>query len=251
MGPRHGPSFLEYCELNLSPEQVAAARSVGCAFFPASELQVQRLTMQQRIFRVEGKPFLLSRDGSYYETAGTLRVLIADVVMPEPEPAPEPAAEPEAPAPEAIRPEAPEPEAIDAPEPEATVAPTPEPAPIAAEAPPAPRKRGRPRKLPLAALPPAEPEEASPAAEAAPAPRKRGRPRKLPLAAPLPIEPEPEDPGVAVEAPPAKAAAAATPAAGDTARSERRARLARRRAGGPVPNWQTAGPARRGRLRRF
>ncbi|MDB5373733.1 MAG: hypothetical protein JWP04_2375, partial [Belnapia sp.] len=66
--------------MNLSPEQVAAAKSIGCAFFPATDLQVQRLTMQQRIFRVDGKPFLLSRDGSYYETAGTLRVLIAGVL---------------------------------------------------------------------------------------------------------------------------------------------------------------------------
>ena len=59
----------------------AVPRLPNCAFFPATELQVQRLTMQRRIFTVEGKRYLVSRDGSYFETAGTLRALIDKVVL--------------------------------------------------------------------------------------------------------------------------------------------------------------------------
>jgi outer membrane biosynthesis protein TonB len=208
--------------LNLTPDQVAAAKAIGCAFFPATEMQVQRLTMQQRVFRVDGKPFLLSRDGSYYETAGTLRALIANVL---PEQTESPAA-----------------------------APTPIPEETAAEPPPA----GEPTPEP-APPEPAQPETASPQPAAPAAPRKRGRPRKAvappaavqaepePEAAPKPVpEAVPEPP--APESPPPVAPAAPAPDTG--ARSDRLARLARRRAGAPLPKWRTAGPARRGRLKR-
>jgi hypothetical protein len=64
--------------LDLTREQLAAARAAGCAFFPATEIQVQRLTMQRRIFRLDGKPFMVTRDGGFYETHGTLLRLIED-----------------------------------------------------------------------------------------------------------------------------------------------------------------------------
>ena len=220
--------------MNLTPEQITAAKAIGCAFFPATEMQVQRLTMQQRVFRVDGKPFLVSRDGSYYETIGTLRALLAaaavqarppqNATVPqdvsrqsEPDPAPEaePAGPPAMPetAPQAGPPVA-EPSIVESAAPAAATA---------------PRKRGRPRKA--AAAPPPEPRE--------PEPRE-----------PEPREPEPLVEAEAAEAPPP--AAAAPPEFGEAARGGRLARLARRRAGGPPPpKWQTAGPARRGRLKRF
>ncbi len=201
---------LELSHLNLTPDQVAAAKAIGCAFFPATEMQVQRLTMQQRVFRVDGKPFLLSWDGSYYETAGTLRALIADVLPEQPK--------------------------------SLAVAPTPIPEETAAEPPP------------VNAPPPepAQPEAASPQPPAPAAPRKRGRPRKA-VAPPATVQAEPEAapepvPEAVPESPPSAAPAASAPDTG--ARSDRLARLARRRAGAPLPKWRTAGAARRGRLKR-
>jgi outer membrane biosynthesis protein TonB len=202
--------------LNLTPDQVAAAKAIGCAFFPATEMQVQRLTMQQRVFRVDGKPFLLSRDGSYYETAGTLRALIANVL---PEQTESPAAAP-TPTPEETAAEPP-PAGEPAPEPAQPESESPQP-----PAPAAPRKRGRPRK---AAAPPA-------AVQAEPEPAPEPVPEPAPEAVPEPPEPE--------NLPPA------APAPDTGARSDRLARLARRRAGAPLPKWRTAGPARRGRLKR-
>ncbi|MDO9713522.1 hypothetical protein [Paracraurococcus lichenis] len=64
--------------MDLTSEQFAAARAAGCAFFPAIEAQVQRLTMQRRIFRLDGKAFMVTRDGAFYETHGTLLQLIED-----------------------------------------------------------------------------------------------------------------------------------------------------------------------------
>ncbi|MBL6456047.1 hypothetical protein JMJ55_11985 [Belnapia sp. T6] len=202
----------------LNPDEVAAARAIGCAFFPATELQVQRLTMQQRIFTVDGKRYLVSRDGSYFETVGTLRALLAKYVPPPPPPdqaQPEPAPVETAP-PAAELPEPPPAEA----EPAAAV---PEPPPAESE--------------PVAAAPELPPAEAEPAAEPAPAadatPRRR-RPRKT---TPPPPEPAP------LPAPSAPEASAA--------RSDRLARLARRMAGGELPRWQVAGAARRGRVKLF
>ena len=63
--------------MDLTQEQVEAAKACGCAFFPATEAQVARLSMQRRIFRIDGKPFLATRDGGgFFETQGTLSVLI-------------------------------------------------------------------------------------------------------------------------------------------------------------------------------
>ncbi len=176
-------------------------------------MQVQRLTMQQRVFRVDGKPFLLSRDGSYYETAGTLRALIANVLPEQTE--------------------------------SSAAAPTPIPEETAAEPPPA----GEP------APEPAPPEFASPQPPAPAAPRKRGRPRKA-VAPPAAVQAEPEPAPEPVPEPAPEAVPEpenlppAAPAPDTGARSDRLARLARRRAGAPLPKWRTAGPARRGRLKR-
>ncbi len=63
--------------MDLTREQIEAAEACGCAFFPATEAQVARLSMQRRVFRIDGKPFLATRDGGgFYETQGTLSVLI-------------------------------------------------------------------------------------------------------------------------------------------------------------------------------
>ena len=63
--------------MELSREQVEAAKALGCAFFPASEAQVARLTMQRRIFALGGRPFVATRDGGgFHETHATLARLI-------------------------------------------------------------------------------------------------------------------------------------------------------------------------------
>jgi hypothetical protein len=211
---------LERSHLNLTPDQVAAARAIGCAFFPASELQVQRLTMQQRVFRVDGKPFLLSRDGSYFETIGTLLALIA-AAPPALAKTPAEAFVREA-VPEVVR------EATPAAPPPLEPPQSGEPAPAEAAPSAAPRKRGRPRKVAAASTT----ARAEPQPEAPPEPETASEA----MAAPSPVEsPSP--------------ASSAAPIEG--ARGSRLARLARRRAGTPPPKWQTAGPARRGRLKRF
>jgi hypothetical protein len=43
---------------------------------PATEDQVRRLAAQRRIFRVEGRPFVATRDGGFFETWATLAALI-------------------------------------------------------------------------------------------------------------------------------------------------------------------------------
>jgi CspA family cold shock protein len=63
--------------MELTREQYEMARACGCTFFPASEAQVARLSMQNRIFVLNGKPFMATRDGGgFYETHGTLARLI-------------------------------------------------------------------------------------------------------------------------------------------------------------------------------
>jgi hypothetical protein len=64
--------------LELTPDQQQAARTCGIAFFPATEAQVQRLTMQKRIFRLCGKPFMATRDGGFWETHGTFLKIIEE-----------------------------------------------------------------------------------------------------------------------------------------------------------------------------
>ena len=62
--------------MELTPNQHRAARACGFTFFPATEAQVQRLTMQRRIFRIDGLPCMATRDGAYWETHGTLLRLV-------------------------------------------------------------------------------------------------------------------------------------------------------------------------------
>jgi hypothetical protein len=63
--------------VDLTQEQVEAAKACGCAFLPATEAQVALLSMQRRIFRIDGSPFVATRDGGgFFETQGTLSVLI-------------------------------------------------------------------------------------------------------------------------------------------------------------------------------
>jgi hypothetical protein len=63
--------------MHLSPDQVAAAVFVGVGFPRASPDQVQRLSMQRKVFRIGGEAVLATRDGSFFETAATLERLIA------------------------------------------------------------------------------------------------------------------------------------------------------------------------------
>ncbi len=63
--------------MDLTEEQVEAAKACGCAFFPATEAQVALLSMQRRIFRIHGSPFVATRDdGGFFETHGTLSLLV-------------------------------------------------------------------------------------------------------------------------------------------------------------------------------
>jgi DNA-binding protein H-NS len=66
--------------LQLSLYQIAAAKACGIAFTPASPDQIQRLSMQRKVFWIDGQPHLASRDGSLFETAATLERLIAGEV---------------------------------------------------------------------------------------------------------------------------------------------------------------------------
>ncbi len=80
--------------MQLSNEQADAARALGCRFIAATEAQVRQFSMQRRVFTIEGKPFLAARQDGFYETAGTLQALIADVMRRKAAPpAQEPAAD--------------------------------------------------------------------------------------------------------------------------------------------------------------
>ncbi len=61
--------------MELTPGQLRAARARGCVLTPATDDQVRRLSMQRRIFQVDGLPFVAARDG-FFETHGTLAALI-------------------------------------------------------------------------------------------------------------------------------------------------------------------------------
>ena len=62
--------------LELTQHQIAAARTLGFTYFPANDDQVRRFTMQRRVFRMEGKPYLVSADGIYFETHSTLAAIL-------------------------------------------------------------------------------------------------------------------------------------------------------------------------------
>ncbi len=61
--------------MDLTPDQIAAARACGCVLTMATEDQVRRLSMQRRVFHVGGEPFVAAREG-FFETHGTLAALI-------------------------------------------------------------------------------------------------------------------------------------------------------------------------------
>ena len=63
--------------MDLTQEQVEAAKARGCVFLPATDEQAGRLGMQRRVFRIGGRPFVATRDGGgFFETQGTLLPLI-------------------------------------------------------------------------------------------------------------------------------------------------------------------------------
>ncbi|MDI3309365.1 MAG: hypothetical protein QJR07_20010 [Acetobacteraceae bacterium] len=63
--------------MELTQNQLEAAKACGCTFFPATEGQVARLAMQRRIFSIAGKPLVATRDGGgFHETHATLAVLL-------------------------------------------------------------------------------------------------------------------------------------------------------------------------------
>lgn len=64
--------------MELTHDQVRAAEAAGCTFIPATPEQVARLTMQRRIFMIDGMPHVARRAAAgFYETQGTLATLIA------------------------------------------------------------------------------------------------------------------------------------------------------------------------------
>ncbi|GAA0592919.1 hypothetical protein GCM10009416_34160 [Craurococcus roseus] len=64
--------------MDLEPAQVADAEACGVSFRTATPAQVQRFSMQRKVFRVCGEAVLATRDGALFETAGTLERLIAE-----------------------------------------------------------------------------------------------------------------------------------------------------------------------------
>ena len=63
--------------MQLNPHQIDAARSNGIDFQPATAEQVSRLTMQRRIFLLpDGQPYVLSRNGTVWETHGAVIQLL-------------------------------------------------------------------------------------------------------------------------------------------------------------------------------
>ncbi len=63
--------------MELTPDHLRAAQTCGCVFLPATDAQVQRLSMQRRIFRIDGESFVATRDGGgFFETHGTLTLLV-------------------------------------------------------------------------------------------------------------------------------------------------------------------------------
>ncbi len=66
--------------MELTHDQIAAARAVGFAFSPANDEQIRRLTMQRRIFHIDGKPHLASANGTYFETHSTLLAMLDEQI---------------------------------------------------------------------------------------------------------------------------------------------------------------------------
>lgn len=73
--------------VKLMPEQAALAKAHGCTLVAANAQQVATLSMQRRVFWIDGTPWLVMRGDGFFETAATLAQLLR-------EPAPVPAAAP-------------------------------------------------------------------------------------------------------------------------------------------------------------
>jgi hypothetical protein len=203
--------------------------------FPATQGQIDRMTMQRRVFDVEGRPHVVSRDGLYFETHATLAPVIAD--------AESFAAAPAAAALEAAE-AAPRPPAPAEPQPAAPVVATPVPAeaapslaspelPLVADASAEPAEEGAPRRAPrrrLSAKPEAEGETRKPAR------RRTMVERAEELFSP---PPEPEPGHVATEH--TLSLPVDDSVQGTEAAARRRQRVA------DAPRWQVAGAMRRGR----
>ena len=208
------PPFTGTDPLDLTPDQIRAARACGCLLTPATEAQVQRLTMQHRIFRIDGEPFLATRGGGLNESHGTLAALIEKH-------APERDAGAEAAATRATAPTPAQDTTGGTDAPALTLG---APAPVQSEAAPPERKGRR-----AAAAKPRKPR--TPPPEAAPA-----SPEAASIAG-TPAEPS--------EAADMLAGVEASRPAGRGARV-----VGRRRAGEPAtPRWAVAGKLRRGRLK--
>ncbi len=67
--------------LQLSPEDIAAAEACGVTFLPATPAQVQRLSMQRKIFYAGGQPILATRGDGFFETVGTLQRVIEEGLL--------------------------------------------------------------------------------------------------------------------------------------------------------------------------
>ena len=64
--------------LELTPDHLRAAQACGSVLLPATGAHAQRLSMQRRVFLLDGKPFVATRDGgAFIETHATLLLLIA------------------------------------------------------------------------------------------------------------------------------------------------------------------------------
>ncbi|PHK95337.1 hypothetical protein CR162_09220 [Pseudoroseomonas rhizosphaerae] len=152
--------------MNLTPEQAAAAMARGCRFVAADEQQVGLLSMQRRVFWIEGKPCLALRNDGFYETAATLGRLLE-------QPGPDPAAE----APLAAA--APEPVATPADMPAAEQPPS---GPETAATPPAPAATA-PEAAPISEGQASAPSGDEPGEAPAPAPVRKAAPASLVLTA--------------------------------------------------------------------
>jgi hypothetical protein len=65
--------------MELTQDQVRAALAAGRIVRPATEEQVGRLTMQRRIFTVDGRAHVVARgEGGFLETHGTLAPVLDD-----------------------------------------------------------------------------------------------------------------------------------------------------------------------------
>jgi outer membrane biosynthesis protein TonB len=217
--------------LNLTPDDVRAAEAYGCAIVKATADQVARLTMQRRIFWLDGAPVLLQRGTAPFETHGTLAALIAR----RPAGAPRhTAAGSPPPAPVAPVTQAPPPPPVEPPPPAPAAPVTQAPLPPPVEPPPTP--------APVEPSPPAPPPPVE-AQVTSPEPRPPAKRRRRTAA----VQPGDAEPPVAEpvqgEAQQDQTDEAPEDGAGAEDAPRRRARKA------PEPRWKTAGKERRGRLK--